>query len=126
MKKVVAVMLSLMLMLPCFLPAAAEAKKISVITTIFPLYDWAREVVGQDSGNVELAMLLANGVDLHSYQPTVQDIVRISTCDVFIGQMGEQRPGRSSQQGHEGHQSAGSHGGRPQDGGDRGRHGARS
>ena len=89
MKKVVAVMLSLMLMLPCFLPAAAEAKKISVITTIFPLYDWAREVVGQDSGNVELAMLLANGVDLHSYQPTVQDIVRISTCDVFIYVGGE-------------------------------------
>ena len=89
MKKVVAVMLSLMLMLPCFLPAAAEAKKISVITTIFPLYDWAREVVGQDSGNVELTMLLGNGVDLHSYQPTVQDIVRISTCDVFIYVGGE-------------------------------------
>lgn len=89
MKKVVAVMLSLMLMLPCFLPAAAEAKKISVITTIFPLYDWTHEVVGQDSGNVELTMLLGNGVDLHSYQPTVQDIVRISTCDVFIYVGGE-------------------------------------
>lgn len=89
MKKVIAVMLSLMLMLPCFLPAAAEAKKISVITTIFPLYDWTREVVGQDSGNVELTMLLGNGVDLHSYQPTVQDIVRISTCDVFIYVGGE-------------------------------------
>jgi len=89
MKKVVTVMLSLMLMLPCFLPAAAEAKKISVITTIFPLYDWTREVVGQDSGNVELTMLLGNGVDLHSYQPTVQDIVRISTCDVFIYVGGE-------------------------------------
>ena len=89
MKKVVAVMLSLMLMLPCFLPAAAEAKKISVITTIFPLYDWTREVVGPDSGNVELTMLLGNGVDLHSYQPTIQDIVRISTCDVFIYVGGE-------------------------------------
>lgn len=89
MKKIVAVMLSLMLMLSCFLPAAAEVKKISVITTIFPLYDWTREVIGQDSGNVELTMLLDNGVDLHSYQPTVQDIVKISTCDVFIYVGGE-------------------------------------
>ena len=66
----------------------AEEKKINVVTTIFPVYDWVREVVG-DSGNVEITMLLDNGVDLHSYQPTAQDIMKVATCDVFAYVGGE-------------------------------------
>ncbi len=63
-------------------------KKISVVTTIFPEYDWVKEVVG-DNENVELTMLLDNGVDLHSYQPTAEDIMKIGTCDLFIYVGGE-------------------------------------
>ena len=89
MKKIIAVMLSLMLLASLFLTAAAaEEKKISVVTTIFPIYDWVREVVGDDP-SVELTMLLDNGVDLHSYQPTVADMMKIATCDVFIYVGGE-------------------------------------
>ncbi len=66
----------------------AEEKKINVVTTIFPVYDWVREVAG-DSGNVEITMLLDNGVDLHSYQPTAQDIMKVATCDVFAYVGGE-------------------------------------
>lgn len=63
-------------------------KTISVVTTIFPEYDWVREITG-GSDNVDLTMLLDNGVDLHSYQPTAEDIMKISTCDVFIYVGGE-------------------------------------
>ncbi|MDO4867956.1 MAG: metal ABC transporter substrate-binding protein [Clostridia bacterium] len=66
----------------------AEGKAISVVTTIFPIYDWVREVAG-DSDSVEITMLLDSGVDLHSYQPTAQDIMKVATCDVFAYVGGE-------------------------------------
>ena len=66
----------------------AEEKKISVVTTIFPVYDWVRETVS-DNENVEITMLLDDGVDLHSYQPTAQDIMKVATCDVFVYVGGE-------------------------------------
>ena len=71
--------------------------KLQVVATIFPEYDWVREVAGQGENSVdtsvadkvEVSMLLDNGVDLHSYQPTAADIAKISTCDVFIYVGGE-------------------------------------
>ena len=62
--------------------------KISVVTIIFPEYDWVREIVG-DNDNAEITMLLDNGVDLHNYQPTAEDIMKIATCDVFVYVGGE-------------------------------------
>ncbi|MBQ7646632.1 MAG: zinc ABC transporter substrate-binding protein [Clostridia bacterium] len=63
--------------------------KLSVVATIFPEYDWVRNIIGNDSETISLSMLLDNGTDLHSYQPTANDIVRISTCDMFIYVGGE-------------------------------------
>ena len=68
--------------------ASDEADTISVVTTIFPEYDWVRQIVG-DNSNVEITMLLDNGVDLHNYQPTAEDILTLATCDVFIYVGGE-------------------------------------
>ena len=68
--------------------ASEDGKTISVVTTIFPEYDWVRQVVGSNS-NVEITMLLDNGVDLHSYQPTAEDIMKIASCDLFIYVGGE-------------------------------------
>ena len=58
--------------------------QLSVVTTIFPEYEWARNIIGDKADNIELTMLLDNGVDLHSYQPTTEDILKISTCDMFV------------------------------------------
>lgn len=66
-----------------------EEGKLQIMTTIFPEYDWVRNIVGDNSENVEVSMLLDNGVDLHSYQPTAEDIMKISTCDMFIYVGGE-------------------------------------
>ena len=64
-------------------------KKLQVVATIFPEYDWVREILGEQADNVELTLLLANGVDMHSFQPTMSDILKVSTCDVFIYVGGE-------------------------------------
>ncbi len=88
--KLFVVILALVLLLTSLgiCPAIAEENMISVVTTIFPVYDWVRQTVG-DTDHVEITMLLDSGVDLHSYQPTAADIMRIATCDVFIYVGGE-------------------------------------
>ena len=68
---------------------ADKADKLKIVTTIFPEYDWVHEILGDKADNAELTMLLDNGVDLHSYQPTADDIVKISDCDLFIYVGGE-------------------------------------
>ena len=72
-------------MLPLLSACGAQpgAKKLRIVTTTFPLYDWARNVVG-DAADVELSFLQDTGVDLHSYQPTAEDMVKIASCDLFI------------------------------------------
>ncbi|MCR5799175.1 MAG: metal ABC transporter substrate-binding protein [Lachnospiraceae bacterium] len=64
-------------------------KKYSVVCTIFPEYDWVKEVLGDKADNFEMNLLLDNGVDLHSYQPTAADIAKIAQCDLFIYVGGE-------------------------------------
>lgn len=66
-----------------------QTDKLSIVTTIFPEYDWVREILGEKADNAEITMLLDNGIDLHSYQPTADDIVKISDCDLFIYVGGE-------------------------------------
>ena len=63
--------------------------KLKVVTTIFPEYDWVKEIAGDEISNIDLTMLLDNGVDLHSYQPTSEDILKISDCDLFVYVSGE-------------------------------------
>lgn len=60
--------------------------KISIVTTIFPYYDFVRQLAG-DKADVRL--LLSPGSDPHSYEPTPSDIVAIENCDLFIYNGGE-------------------------------------
>ena len=61
----------------------AEDDRLTIVATIFPEYDWLRNLTAGSDG-VEVKLLIDKGVDLHSYQPSVRDIVTISTCDVFV------------------------------------------
>jgi len=67
-----------------FAKKAGNENKLKVVTTIFPEYDWAKEIIGDKTDDVELTLLLQNGVDLHSYTPSVKDIAKISEADIFI------------------------------------------
>lgn len=64
-------------------------KKLKIVTTIFPEYDWVMSILGDEKNDADVTMLLDNGVDLHSYQPTADDIVKITSCDMFIYVGGE-------------------------------------
>ncbi len=55
--------------------------KLSIVTTCFPPYDFARAVTG---GDTDITMLLCPGAEAHSYEPTPLDIATIRQCDVFI------------------------------------------
>ena len=58
--------------------------KVQIVTTIFPEYDWTKNILGNETSGAEVTMLLDSGVDLHSYQPSADDILTISNCDVFV------------------------------------------
>ena len=73
----------------CMASSQKNSGKIRIVTTIFPEYDWTREILGDKADNADLKLLIANGVDLHSYQPTVDDVLAISQSDIFIYVGGE-------------------------------------
>ena len=67
----------------------SESDKLRVVATIFPGYDWVHQIMGDRAAAADLTMLLDNGVDLHSYQPTTDDIIKVFDCDLFIYVGGE-------------------------------------
>lgn len=91
MKKIISTILTAALALSTFAACSNDLKKdtdkLSIVTTIFPEYDWTRNVLGDKEA--DLTLLLDKGVDLHSYQPTTEDILKIATCDMFIYVGGE-------------------------------------
>ena len=94
MKKITALLLALFMLVGALAGCGKQndtnqTDKLSIVTTIFPEYDWVREILGDKADNAEITMLLDNGVDLHSYQPTADDIFKISDCDLFIYVGGE-------------------------------------
>ena len=70
-------------------PPSQEGEPPRIVCTTFPQYDWVRQILGDEADRAELTMLLNTGVDLHSYQPTADDLVNISTCDLFVYVGGE-------------------------------------
>ncbi|MBD9061795.1 MAG: zinc ABC transporter substrate-binding protein [Ruminococcaceae bacterium] len=66
--------------------SADSADKPLIITTIFPAYDFARQVFGDTA---EVRMLLKPGQESHSYDPSAKDIVEINGCDLFVYNGGE-------------------------------------
>ena len=97
MKKYISLLIAAVMAICCLAGCSQKNSDIStenttelkVVTTIFPEYDWVRQIAGDQISNIDLTMLLDNGVDLHSYQPTADDIMKISDCDIFVYVGGE-------------------------------------
>lgn len=83
-KKVIAILLALLMIFAAV--GCGRAKKddrFTVVCTIFPIYDWVKNLVGDIAG-VEVILLVNNGTDLHSYQPTTKDLVRMLSADLIV------------------------------------------
>lgn len=66
-----------------------DVGKLRIVTTIFPGYDWVMNILGEEAGRFDVKLLPDNGVDLHSYQASAEDIHDIVGCDLFIYVGGE-------------------------------------
>ena len=96
MKKTISIIVTVLIIAGCLSACslngskpAAKSGKLQIVTTIFPEYDWTMNILGDNPANADVTMLLNTGVDLHSFQPTATDILKISTCDLFIYVGGE-------------------------------------
>ena len=96
MKKIISIVLCAVLALSALTLASCSKKgestnnesegKIKIVTTIFPIYDWAKNIAGDKA---DISMLINSGADLHSFQPSADDIINISSSDLFIFVGGE-------------------------------------
>lgn len=93
MKKTISILLAVLMLTGilsgCGSNPGTKNEKLSVVTTIFPEYDWVMNILGDKADKADVTMLLDNGIDLHNYQPTADDIINISRCDLFIYVGGE-------------------------------------
>lgn len=94
MKKVIALLLIAVLALGGLTAcggggAKTDNGKLKIVCTIFPLYDWVKNILGDQAENAELTLLLDSGTDLHSFQPTAADILTVTGCDLFVYVGGE-------------------------------------
>lgn len=58
-----------------------DENKLQIVTTIFPLFDFAREVAGDKA---QVSFILPTGAEVHSYEPSPRDIIKIKESDLFI------------------------------------------
>jgi zinc transport system substrate-binding protein len=63
--------------------------KVSIVCTSFPQYDWVRQLTKGLDDSFDITYLQNTGVDLHSYQASAEDIMKIGSSDMFIYVGGE-------------------------------------
>lgn len=88
MKKRLLMILSALILLLAGCGQRKDEQKLQVVAAIFPEYDWVRQIVGKDD-SVEITLLVDDGVDPHSFQPSVSDMVTAANCDLLIYGGGE-------------------------------------
>lgn len=92
MKKTIALICAFIMSLTLFVAAGCSpvgSGKKTIVCTIFPQYDWVREILGENTGEFDLVYLTEKGIDMHNYSPSPADIITISTSDMFIYVGGE-------------------------------------
>lgn len=66
---------------------AGNKEQVTIVCTTFPLYDWTMNILGE--AEAEVILLLNNGTDMHSFQPSAQELIQIADCDILIHVGGE-------------------------------------
>ncbi|MFI3141300.1 MAG: metal ABC transporter substrate-binding protein [Clostridia bacterium] len=95
MKKIIAILVALTMVVGLFAACSSttteeeNTEKLTIVTTIFPIYDWVMQVLGDNADDYNVVMLMDTGVDLHSYEATADDLITIYESDMFIYNGGE-------------------------------------
>lgn len=89
MKKITAVLTTIVLLFTAGCTQKKDNGKISVVCTVFPQYDWIRELTSGLEDKYEITLLTKNGVDIHSYQPSADDIIKLNESDLVVYTGGE-------------------------------------
>ena len=87
-KKSIAYVVAIAMVCTLYAPALAVDKKYNIITTSFHEFDWVRNIVGENNPKFNIDYIVSSGMDIHSFQPTIADIITISTADIFISNGG--------------------------------------
>lgn len=85
------ILISFLVLAAIFLTACGQAQEapgdgLHIVTTVFPAYDFARQIAGE---RADVMLLLPPGAEVHSFEPTAKDMVRIQTADLFFCTGGE-------------------------------------
>ena len=86
MKRITAILsffIACLMLLGVLSSCAVKKEKKTILCTVFPIYDWTRQILG-DSDAFEVKLLVSDGADLHSFQPTAKDAINIRTADIII------------------------------------------
>lgn len=82
MKKIVMCLLCVVLLCGCTSVAPQKQDgKLTIVTTIFPLYDFAKQICG---ANADVKMLIKPGYEVHSYDPLPSDMAAVYNSDLFL------------------------------------------
>lgn len=86
MKKLLSIFLSVILSILFFSGCRSNTGngKTTIVCTIFPQYDFIKNILGEKTDDYNLELLSHNGADFHSFEPTAADILKISDCDIFV------------------------------------------
>lgn len=69
----------------CAAPSGVgEDGKLKIVTAIWPEYEWVTAILGDNPADAEVTLLIDSGVDPHSFQPAVSDIMELYTCDLLL------------------------------------------
>ncbi|SCW35220.1 zinc transport system substrate-binding protein [Ruminococcaceae bacterium YRB3002] len=94
MKKIISSIIIMTMLTGCLASCSAGGKdpddgRLSIVATIFPEYDWVMNILGDKSAGADVSLLMDSGTDLHSFQPSAKDIMKILDSDLFIYVGGE-------------------------------------
>ncbi len=90
-KRSICFILAALFLLSCLAGCSprTEKKGVEIVCTVFPIYDWLKNIIGEENEDISVSLLVKNGTDPHSYTPSPSDIAKISSCDLIFYVGGE-------------------------------------
>ena len=77
---ILAVSMSLTVLAGCTNRSSSD-DRLKIVVTVFPIYDWVRNIMGDDMADADVTLLMNSGTDMHSFQPTAANMVSMANIN---------------------------------------------